>query len=182
MALLRGRLLVATPLIGAGPFWRSVVFVLDHGDDGALGVIVNRPLNAAVADVLPNWADAVTAPTQLFDGGPVGSDAALALGVVREGLVPHGWHQMADRVGLVNLGGPVPASGQFTGLRVFAGYAGWGVGQLEDEIEEGSWFIVDAIESDLSSSHPETLWHDVLLRQTDERRLMASFPPDPDLN
>ena len=106
MALLRGRLLVATPLIGAGPFWRSVVFVLDHGDDGALGVIVNRPLNAAVADVLPNWADAVTAPTQLFDGGPVGSDAALALGVVREGLVPHGWHQMADRVGLVDLGGP----------------------------------------------------------------------------
>jgi len=85
-------------------------------------------------------------------------------------------------VGLVDLGGPVPASGQFTGLRVFAGYAGWGVGQLEDEIEEGSWFIVDAIESDLSSPNPESLWHDVLQRQTDELRLMASFPPDPDLN
>ena len=66
MALLRGRLLVATPLIGGGPFWRSVVFMLDHSDEGALGVIVNRPLNAAVADVLPHWADVVTAPTQPF--------------------------------------------------------------------------------------------------------------------
>ena len=182
MAVLSGRLLVATPLIGAGPFWRSVVFVLDHSDEGALGVIVNRPLNASVADVLPHWADVVTAPTQLFDGGPVGSDAALALGVVREGLVPSGWHQMADRVGLVDLDGPVPPSGQFSGLRVFAGYAGWGVSQLEEEIEEGSWIVLDAIETDLSSPHPETLWHDVLSRQPGDLRLMASFPPDPDLN
>ncbi len=182
MAVLSGRLLVATPTIGAGPFWRSVVFVLDHNDDGALGVIVNRPLNASVADVLPQWAEVVTAPTQLFDGGPVGSDAALALGVVREGLVPSGWHQMADRVGLVDLDGPVPPSGQFCGLRVFAGYAGWSAGQLEDEIEEGSWFVVDAMDADLSSTHPETLWQDVLQRQAGDLRLMASFPTDPSLN
>lgn len=190
MALLSGRLLVATPVIGAGPFWRSVVFILDHNDEGALGVIVNRPLNAAVADVLPQWADAVTAPTQLFDGGPVGSDSALALGVVPENLsatsggypYPDGWHQMADRVGLVDLDGPVPVSGQFSGLRVFAGYAGWDADQLEAEIEEGSWFVVDAVESDLSSPHPETLWQDVLMRQPGDLRLMASFPPDPDLN
>lgn len=182
MDVLRGRLLVATPLIGAGPFWRSVVYVLDHGDDGALGVIVNRPLNAQVGDVLPSWADVVSAPTQLFDGGPVGSDAALAVGVVHDGLVPVGWQQMSNRVGLLNLDGPVPASGEFAAIRVFAGYAGWGPDQLEGEIEEGSWFVLEAADSDLGSHDPETLWRDVLRRQAGDLRLLATFPPDPDLN
>ncbi|MFL6091064.1 MAG: YqgE/AlgH family protein [Aeromicrobium sp.] len=182
MTLLRGRLLVATPMIGGGPFWRSVVYVLDHGDDGSLGVIVNRPLNAEVADVLPSWGDIVTAPTQLFDGGPVGSDAALAVGVVQDGLVPQGWHQMSNRVGLVDLDGPVPGSGQFVAIRVFAGYAGWGAGQLDDEIDEGSWFVVDAEDSDLGSSRPDSLWSDVLRRQAGELRLLATFPADPDVN
>lgn len=180
--MLRGRLLVATPMIGAGPFWRSVVYVLDHDDDGSLGVIVNRPLNAHVSDVLPSWGDVVTAPTQLFDGGPVGSDAALAVGVVRDGLVPQGWHQMSNRVGLVDLDGPVPGSGQFAAIRVFAGYAGWGAGQLVGEIEEGSWFVVDAEEADLGSPTPDALWSAVLRRQPNELRLLSTFPPDPDAN
>jgi putative transcriptional regulator len=182
MTLLRGRLLVATPMIGAGPFWRTVVYVLDHGDDGSLGVIVNRPLNAHVSDVLPSWGEVVTAPDQLFDGGPVGSDAALAVGVVHDGLVPQGWHQMSNRVGLVDLDGPIPEMGQFAAIRVFAGYAGWGAGQLDGEIDEGSWFVVDAIDSDLGSAAPETLWRDVLRRQGGDLRLLATFPPDPDLN
>lgn len=182
MDTLRGRLLVATPLIGDGPFWRSVVYVLDHSGEGSLGVIINRPLNARISDVLPSWGDAVTAPTHLFDGGPVGSDAALAVGVVREGIGPVGWHQMSERVGLVDLDGPVPSSGEFATLRVFAGYAGWDAGQLDGEIEEGSWFVVDAIDSDLGSVEPTTLWRDVLRRQSGEMRLLATFPADVDLN
>jgi putative transcriptional regulator len=182
MDLLRGRLLVATPLIGAGPFWRSVVYLLEHGADGSLGVIVNRPLNARVAEVLPSWGDAVSEPTHLFDGGPVGSDAALAVGVVRDGLAPFGWHRTSDRVGLVDLDGPVPAHDQFTALRVFAGYAGWDAGQLEDEIDEGSWFVVDALDSDVGAAEPTTLWRDVLHRQSGEMRLLATFPADVDLN
>ena len=82
MDTLRGRLLVATPSITGGPFWRSVVYLLEHGDDGALGVILNRPLNALVADVLPDWGGIVSEPMRLFDGGPVGGDAALAVAVV----------------------------------------------------------------------------------------------------
>lgn len=182
MTHVRGRLLVATPVIDGGPFWRSVVYVLDHDDDGTLGVIVNRPLNAHVSDVLPTWSDVVTEPDQLFDGGPVGPDAALALAVVHDGVAPTGWRQMSDRVGLVDLDGPVPELGEFAAIRVFAGYAGWSAGQLDDEIAEGSWFIVDATDADLASADPENLWHDVLRRQPDQLRLLATYPSDPDLN
>lgn len=183
MDTLRGRLLVATPSIDGGPFWRSVVYLLDDNADGSLGVILNRPLNALVADVLPSWGGIVSEPMHLFDGGPVGSDAALAVGVVPDGSSPaSGWHQTSERVGLVDLDGPIPASGDFRTLRVFAGYAGWDAGQLDGEIEEGSWLVVDAAESDLGAVEPTTLWRDVLLRQTSEMRLLATFPADVDLN
>lgn len=182
MTLVRGHLLVAAPAIEHGPFHRSVVFVLDHDDDGALGVVVNHPMESEVDDVLPGWADRVNAPGCLFEGGPVAMDSALALGVIIEGARPFGWRQMAGRVGLVDLDGPVPHRGEFAGLRVFAGYAGWSPGQLEAEIEEGSWIVVPAEDSDLISPRPETLWSDVLRRQPGELRFLATCPDDPGLN
>jgi putative transcriptional regulator len=175
-------LLVATPAIEAGPFWRSVVFVLDHDGDGALGVIVNHPLESDVDDVLPDWARLVNAPECLFDGGPVAMDSALALGVVKGDETPAGWKRMSGRVGLVDLDGPIPRNGAFAGLRVFAGYAGWSPGQLESEILEGSWIIVDAQDGDLRSPQPENLWRDVLRRQAGDLRLWATYPEDPNLN
>src|SRR5688572_25704717 len=119
MDTLRGRLLVATPAIDAGPFWRSVVFVLDHDADGALGVIVNRPLDSDVDDVLPSWAPDGNAPVRLFVGGPVATASAPAVGVLAAGRPPLGCRQMAGRVGLVDLEGPLPGDGQIAGLRVF---------------------------------------------------------------
>ncbi len=182
MDTLRGRLLVATPAIETGPFLRSVVFLLDHDLDGALGVIVNRPLESDVDDVLPDWVDLVNAPVCLFDGGPVAMDSALALGVVGTGLPPVGWRQMAGRVGLVDLDGPLPSVGELAGLRVFAGYAGWGPSQLEDELEEGAWLVVDALDSDLTSPRPEELWREVLRRQEGDIRFWTTFPDDPSTN
>lgn len=181
MNTLRGRLLVATPAIEAGPFLRSVVFVLDHDHDGALGVIVNRPLESDVDDVLPDWAGLVNAPVCLFDGGPVAMDSALALGVITD-VAPIGWRQMAGRVGLVDLDGPLPRTGELCGLRVFAGYAGWGPEQLEGEIAEGAWLVVDAEDGDLISPLPEELWREVLRRQDDDVRFWATFPDDPSTN
>ncbi|HPU12339.1 MAG TPA: YqgE/AlgH family protein [Aeromicrobium sp.] len=179
----RGQLLVATSAIGVGPFRRSVVYLLDHDEDGALGVIVNRPLDSDVEDVLPQWSDRVNAPDCLFDGGPVSMDAALALGVVADANnSPDGWRQTSGRVGLVDLEGPAPAAGIFLGLRVFAGYAGWAAGQLEAEIEEGSWIVVPALESDVTSAVPETLWSEVLRRQPGETRYWSTLPDDPGLN
>ncbi|WP_375002884.1 YqgE/AlgH family protein [Aeromicrobium sp. CTD01-1L150] len=183
MERLRGRLLVATPAIEGGPFLRSVVYVLDHDEDGALGVIVNHPLDADVDDVLPAWGSLVNAPVCLFDGGPVAMDSALAVGVLNAPeATPAGWRPMAGRVGLVDLAGPLPDDGQLVGMRVFAGYAGWSAGQLESEIEEGSWVVVDAEEGDLLSPQPEELWRHVLRRQEDDLRLWATLPADPNVN
>ncbi len=183
MSSVRGQLLVASSAIDVGPFRRSVVYLLDHDEDGALGVIVNRPMQSDVEDVLPGWADWVNAPGCLFDGGPVAMDSALAVGVVIDATEqPIGWRQMAGRVGLVDLDGPVPRNGEFLGLRVFAGYAGWSPGQLESEIEEGSWLVVPAVEDDLISPAPELLWNEVLRRQVGETRYWSTFPEDPGQN
>nr|MCW2727799.1 YqgE/AlgH family protein [Aeromicrobium sp.] len=182
MEALSGTLLVATPAIESGPFLRSVVFLLDHDVDGALGVIVNRPLESDVEDVLPDWAELVNAPVCLFDGGPVGMDSALALGVVTDAAPPAGWRQMAGRVGLVDLEGPVPTGGSLAGLRVFAGYAGWGPGQLEAEVAEGAWLVLEAQDGDLISPRPEMLWREVLRRQDDDVRFWTTFPDDPSAN
>lgn len=182
MNTLRGRLLVATPAIETGPFARSVVYLLDHDDDGALGVIVNRPLEADVDEVLPEWAGLVNAPVCLFDGGPVAMDSALALGVITDAAPPLGWRQMAGRVGLIDLDGPLPLGGELAGLRVFAGYAGWAPEQLEAELAEGAWLVLEARDSDLISPQPETLWREVLRRQQDDLRFWTTFPDDPSAN
>lgn len=173
---------MATPAIESGPFLRSVVFLLDHDSDGALGVIVNRPLESEVDDVLPLWAGLVNAPVCLFEGGPVAMDSALALGVIADVAPPTGWRQMSGRVGLVDLEGPLPGDGQFAGLRVFAGYAGWAPGQLEAELDEGAWLVVDAFDADLISPQPEMLWREVLRRQDDDVRFWTTFPDDPSAN
>ena len=180
-SLHRGRLLVATPLIDDGPFRRSVVYLLDHDADGALGVIVNRPLDADA--VLPEWSGLVAAPVCLFDGGPVQSDGALAVALLDDAATTRStWQPMCGRVGLVDLDGPVPAVGEFAGLRVFAGYAGWGPGQLEGEITEGSWIVVDARDDDLVSPQPDGLWQAVMRRQPGDLQYWSTLPVDPSDN
>ena len=185
MDTLRGRLLVATSAIESGPFLRSVVFVLDHDADGTLGVVLNHPLEADMDDVLPDWADRVNAPVCLFAGGPVDEASALAVGVLPaedRAIVPLGWRQMAGRVGLVDLDRPPPAEGELAGLRVFAGYAGWSAGQVEGELAEGAWLVLDARDDDLVSPQPDQLWHDVMRRQEGDLRFWSTFPQHPNHN
>ncbi len=179
-----GQLLVATPALRASTFERSVILLLDHDSDGSLGVVLNQPLEVLVGRVLPDWAGAVSSPGVLFGGGPVATDAALAVGVLTEaGLEPLGWRALYDRIGLVDLDAPAEVlNGAVLGLRVFAGYAGWAPGQLEEEVDEGSWLVVDARLGDLLDPSPQDLWPRVLRRQPDETRLLSTYPPDPALN
>ncbi|MGH3423328.1 MAG: YqgE/AlgH family protein [Nocardioidaceae bacterium] len=182
---LRGRLLLALPALADGPFRRSVVLVLDHDADGALGVILNQPLDADVDDVLPEWGGVVTDPHALFQGGPVATDSALAVGLLSAGAgdSPIGWRSMFGRVGLVDLDVPVETlEGAIAGLRVFAGYAGWSPGQVEAEIDEGSWLVVDGDEQDLVAANPWDLWRTVLRRQRGDAAMLATFPDDPGMN
>jgi putative transcriptional regulator len=187
---LTGRLLVATPELGDGTFDRSVVLILDHDDDGALGVVINRPTPVDVAEVLPVWQPLASEPGVLFQGGPVALDSALGLAVVPGGdddLEPPGWRRVVGRLGLVDLDiAPEELGPDVVRLRIFAGYAGWGPGQLEDELTHGAWYVVPATAGgyfdDAFSASPDQLWRAVLRRQGGDLAMVSTYLDDPSLN
>lgn len=166
-----GSLLVASPLLADPDFFRTVVFLLRHDEDGALGLVVNRPSGAPVSDHLPAWGALVVDPPVVFVGGPVEPAVAVALGD-RGAPTPLSGVHMVD----------LEAEPAATWVRVFSGYAGWGPGQLEEEIDEGSWMVLHALAPDVRTEHPEGLWHDVLRRQHGPLRMLATYPPSPELN
>ena len=180
---LGGRLLVATPGLLDPNFRRSVVLVLRHDDEGALGVVLNHPVPVPTGEALPAWRDVVTPPATLFQGGPVGLDGAL--GVVT--LVPGTTSDVVDHLvgpfGLVDLDAD-PGAGLpgVTGVRVFVGYAGWSAGQLEAEVSAGDWYVLHARPGDLTTPEPELLWRRVLRRQGGVLAIVSTFPEDPSLN
>jgi putative transcriptional regulator len=181
---LSGRLLVASPMLEDDNFRRTVILILDHGTDGALGLVVNRPMQVDVSSVLPAWQPYTTAPGRLFQGGPVQLDSALGLvALPGNGQEPVGIRLLIGSIGLVDLDAPpeVIASG-LAGLRIFAGYAGWGAGQLEGEVEEGAWYVVDSEPRDAFSDNPERLWRDVLRRQRGRLSMLSTYPDDPTQN
>ena len=184
MSGLTGRLLVATPTLVDPNFRRAVVLLLDHNDDGALGLVVNRPLEVDVSAVLPAWQPYATDPGRLFQGGPVELDSALGLvAVPGDSQEPLGVRRLVGSIGLVDLDAPPEVvAGELAGLRIFAGYAGWSDGQLEREIEEGAWYVVGSESSDAFTASPQTLWRSVLRRQGGDLALVSTFPEDPALN
>jgi putative transcriptional regulator len=180
---LTGRLLVATPALADPNFKRAVVLILDHDNDGALGVVVNRPTEVAVTDILPMWEPVVSGPDVVFQGGPVSLDSALGLVAVPPGDEPIGVRRLHNSFGLVDLDTPPEVVlGGVLQMRIFAGYAGWSPDQLESEIADGAWYVVDAETSDPFTPEPKDLWRMVLRRQTGPLAMVATFPPDPSLN
>jgi putative transcriptional regulator len=187
---LTGRLLVATPVLTDPNFARAVVLILDHDEDGTLGVVVNRPTGVDVTAVLPPWSDLTSTPQVLFQGGPVALDSALGLAAVTAGHgdaeadeEPLGWRRVHERIGLVDLDAPPEIlAAELSAMRIFAGYAGWGPGQVEDEIAEGAWYVVDSEPADAFSESPADLWQRVLRRQTGDLAFVATFPDDPSMN
>ena len=181
MTDLSGSLLVATPQIEEGVFCRSVVLILHHDDEGAQGVVLNRPMDARVDAVLPDWQAHATAPSVLFEGGPVGLDSALGLVTVPGDVEPLGVKRLFRGLGLVDLDTPpaivVP---EVAGLRIFAGYAGWSPGQLEDEVSSGSGTSWSPRAVTRSTTTPRSLWARVLRRQRDHLAFVATFPTDPE--
>lgn len=178
-----GRLLVATPMLDDPNFERVVILVLDHDDEGALGVVLNRASSITVRDTLEAWVDLAADPPVVFGGGPVEPTAVVALGRAAAGVAPDGWTPILGDVRLVDLDvDPVLAASDLRHIRLFAGYAGWAPGQLEDEIDQGAWFVVDAEPEDVFTTDPDRLWNDVLRRQPDDLALLGTYPPDPSLN
>jgi putative transcriptional regulator len=179
-----GSLLIASATLVDPNFARCVLLILDSDDDGSLGVILNQPSETPVDEVLDRWRDVVNPPGVFFRGGPVELNAALALGsVVSTDDPPSGWRQVSGSLGMVDLdSSPDDFLGRLGGLRIYAGYAGWGAGQLDHEIAEGSWHVVPAHSGDLFSHHPDRLWHDILRRQPPPLSMLSTLPADANLN
>lgn len=234
----RGCLLVAAPTLADPNFFRTVVLVLAYDDDGALGVVLNRPSDTPIAEIVPSWALHASAPGVLFSGGPVQPNAAICVGHhVDEGLGPDlgilddleipetlkaldglggrggsrnleskqedgdgddehadedededydyfgGYSPLTSMIGTVDLHRePEEISVTFAGLRVFKGYSGWGVGQLDEEIEEHAWYVVEGRPEDILTPEPEGLWQHVLKQQGGWLSVIARHPVDPSLN
>lgn len=182
---LTGRLLVATPALGDPTFARSVVLLLDHDEEGALGIVINRPTPVEVGQVLPTWQQFTTSPGVLFQGGPVALDSALGLAVMpaQGDDEPLGWRRVVDGLGLVDLDTPPEVlAAEMVDLRIFAGYAGWGAGQLEAELVEGAWYVVPAEPRDAFTDDPDRLWRAVLRRQGGDLAFVSTYVEDPTVN
>lgn len=203
---LRGRLLVATPGLADPNFERTVVLMLEHGGEGALGLVINRPATAEVTEALPEWSEQAAAPAVLFKGGPVEQDAVIAIGqfattpgLPQTGDEPGGGLDddtrdessaesaavqplFADLVTVDVSVPPGPLAAALRGVRLFVGYAGWEAGQLESEISAGSWFVVNLDSADLLSPEPAALWRVVLARQAGPLAFVSMFPDDPAMN
>lgn len=181
-----GALLVAAPSLVDPNFRRTVVFVIDHRATGTLGVVLNRPSEVAVVDVLPVWGRHTSRPQAVFVGGPVEQKTALCLAALRPGNDPTG---MAGVVGvrgpvaLVDLDSdPDDLMPRVRGLRVFAGYSGWDSGQLAGEIGRGDWMVVPALPDDVMVAPGVDLWGRVLRRQGMPLALLSTHPVDVEHN
>ncbi len=176
----RGRLLVAGPPLEDPNFRRTVVFMIEHNEEGALGVVLNRPSPIDLADALPQWADLAAAPSAVFIGGPVEQGSVLGLGRMVHDAAPEGLTPVHAGIGVLDLeADPVGLLGDVGGVRLFTGYAGWGPNQLEGELAMGGWFVVEAEAEDITTTAPDDLWRAVLRRQPDaDLARLALFPDD----
>lgn len=180
MESLRGQLLVSGGGLFDPNFRHTVVLVGEHSAEGALGIVLNRPLEVTVEEAVPPLASLVAPGEILFQGGPVQPEQPVLLA---EFARP----ELADLLVFGSVGflvGDVSPD-VLPGIRrarVFAGYSGWGPGQLEAEMEEGSWILDPAGEDDVFTRAPDTLWNRILERKGPPYRQMARIPFDPSMN
>ena len=180
MESLRGHLLIAGPGLVDPNFWRTVVLVGEHSEDGALGVVLNRSSETAVAEAVPELALLAENIGAVHVGGPVQPSAIVVLAdfVDMEDADP----LVLDSVGFLPSEVDPNTLGELRRARVYVGYAGWGPGQLDGELEEGSWIVEPALPEDVFTNDPDGLWSAVLRRKGGPFGVLASMPPDPSRN
>ena len=180
MQSLKGQLLVADPSLLDPNFRRTVVLVGEHTDEGALGVVLNRASEATVEDAVPELSALIDDEELVHVGGPVQPSAIV---VVADFADPEqAGALILDSVGFLPAEVDPDAIGELRRARVFAGYAGWGPGQLDEELDEGSWIVAPALAEDVFTGDPEELWSEVLRRKGGPFEVLALMPPDPSAN
>ena len=176
----RGQLLIAGPTLLDPNFWRTVVLVIEHTDEGALGLVLNRASETIVSDAVPQLSTLVDSEEQLFIGGPVQPSAVIVLAEF-EDAGDAALIAFAD-IGVLGTGGEIEEVAGVRAGRAFVGHAGWGPGQLDSELERGDWITEPARRSDAFCAEPTELWAEVLTRKGGSYALVARMPPDPSLN
>jgi putative transcriptional regulator len=173
---LQGQLLISSPLLHDPNFRRTVVLMTHHDDEGAMGLVLSRPSEIRVAEAVPELAD-LPGDELVYVGGPVQPEAVVV-------LVEHEAEPELPIIGNIAF---MQADTELDELdtvraRVFAGYSGWGPGQLEGELEVSSWIVVPAEPDDAFAPDPDELWRTVLHRKGGKFALIATMPYDPKLN
>jgi putative transcriptional regulator len=177
----RGQLLIAGPALVDPNFWRTVVLVVEHSDEGAFGLVLNRPSETQVGEAVPEIEALVEPDEPLYIGGPVQPSGVIVLGRFEDPA--DGVLLAFDDIGVLGAGpiGEEHAPGIREG-RAFVGHAGWGAGQLEGELERGDWILEPAQAEDAFSDDPRELWSRVLTRKGGSYALVARMPADPSQN
>src|SRR3954470_14010559 len=178
MDSLAGKLLVSSPSLHDPNFRRTVVLMTHHDEEGAMGLVLSRPSELSVADAVPGLADLPGADS-VYVGGPVQGEMIIAL--VELARPDDSVEPIVGAVGFLP-GDGEPDELAIERIRVFAGYSGWGPGQLEDELAEPAWIVVRAEPADVFAADPDELWRTVLHRKGGKYALIATMPFDPSLN
>lgn len=178
-----GQLLIAAQPGTGGYFDQSVVLILEHTDDGTLGVVLNRPSDMSVPPVLDAWVPLLSPPGGVFAGGPVNPDAMLALAQLTSPTAsPPGWRVIFEDVGVVDLDTPIElVDGAFTHLRMYVALCGWDAGQLEGELIRGAWFRTTARAEEVFGV-PDLLWRRALRRIGGQTGRWSTWTQAPILN
>ncbi len=173
-----GRIVIARPDFADLHFDMTVTMLLEHNEEGAFGLILNRPSDVTVQETFEQWIEPVGQPDVLFAGGPVSPESIVALGRgPSQGELVHDMHAVD-----LDSQPTLLAAESIEEVRIFAGYAGWAPGQLEGEIVNGGWWVVDGTADDVFFSEPDKLWAAVLRRQRDEMAWYAHYPADTSVN
>ncbi|HET9437737.1 MAG TPA: YqgE/AlgH family protein [Gaiellaceae bacterium] len=180
MDSLKGQLLVAGPGLLDPNFWRTVVLVGEHSEEGALGVVLNRASETTVEEAAPELAQLADGMGRIHVGGPVQPSAVVVLADFVE--PPDDDALVVESVGFLPAEVDPDELGELRRARVYVGYAGWGPGQLDGELDEGSWIVEPARADDVFTEEPEELWSTVLRRKGGPFGVLATMPPDPSRN
>lgn len=175
----KGSLLVAVPLMDEPTFHRTVIYMLQHDDDGALGLVINRPTEEDELPGLDPWMYELSQPQVVFEGGPVQSNTLIGVAAITTTTASEAFVHIDGELGTVDLGQlPSEIAEGIQELRLFRGYSGWGPGQLDSELDEGAWLVLHAEPDDIFSAHPQGLWRNVLRRAGGRVALLADAPDD----
>jgi putative transcriptional regulator len=178
---LRGRLLIAGPTLVDPNFARSVVLMAEHGEEGAMGVVLNRPATITVGEAVPDLAVLAGTEEPVYVGGPVQRQSVIVLAEFQD--PDYAGELILPGIGFAAAGADFEElAGAVSRTRICAGCAGWAPGQLESELERDDWIVGAPRPDDLFSDGPDELWATVLTRMGGNYALIARMPLDPSVN